>query len=328
MEPLRITVRNVNGALARAVRLLASETPVVVAPRGEATCEWPTPVLTTYLRPQERVLFLAERRANPFFHFFEALWMLEGRSDVDFVARFVKRMAFFSDDGRTLRGAYGERWRQAYGFDQLWAVVELLRREPETRRAVLTIWFPAVDLGSTSKDVPCNTHAYFKLRDGELRMTVMCRSNDVLWGAYGANAVHFSMLQEYVAGQVGARVGPLYQLSDSWHVYTSGEAGALWDRLRTAGARLLDDRYEALGVKPFPLMADAAWDADRRQFFQAWDDGAASVDPAWFHHAWWKRVAAPMYRAYATRDARELALCVADDWRAAGFDWLAQRGSP
>jgi hypothetical protein len=326
MDPLRITIRNVNAALARAVQLLTSDTPLQVSPRGAATYEWPTPVITTYLRPTERVLFAAVRDANPFFHFFEALWMLAGRDDVGFVAGMVKRMATFSDDGLTFHGAYGHRWRSFFGRDQLDAIVALLKREPDSRRAVLGMWYPETDLGSASKDIPCNTQCYFKLRGGELRMTITCRSNDVIWGAYGANAVHFSMLQEYIAGRLGATVGPMYQLSDSWHIYTGGEGGALWDKLKSASAQdLSQDWYTGGLVKPFPMgLVTPDWDDDLTTFFEAVDMQTTPLTTD-FKTEWWKRVALPMWYAYTTRTPAWLDECAATDWATAGKAWLSRR---
>jgi thymidylate synthase len=55
-----------------------------------------------------------------------------------------------------------------------------------------------------------------------LDLTVLCRSNDVVWGAYGANAVHFSVLQEYLAGRIGVDVGVMYQFSNNYHGYVDG----------------------------------------------------------------------------------------------------------
>ena len=49
------------------------------------------------------------------------------------------------------------------------------------------------------EEIPCNTAIYFKVREGKLNMTVSNRSNDVIWGTFGANVVHMSILQEYVA---------------------------------------------------------------------------------------------------------------------------------
>jgi hypothetical protein len=50
-------------------------------------------------------------------------------------------------------------------------------------------------------------------------MQVNCRSNDIIWGAYGANAVHFSFLQEWLAWAIGVRVGVFYQVSFNYHIY-------------------------------------------------------------------------------------------------------------
>ena len=52
-------------------------------------------------------------------------------------------------------------------------------------------------------------------------MTVTNRSNDMIWGAYGANAVHMSVLLEYMAGMLGYGVGAYYQFSNNLHAYTS-----------------------------------------------------------------------------------------------------------
>jgi hypothetical protein len=104
----------------------------------------------------------------------------------------------------------------------------MLRKRPDSRRVVLQMWDPVNDLDSPSKDIPCNTNIYFKIRGGELQMTVCNRSNDMIWGAYGANAVHMSVLQEYIAAALGVYIGPYYQVSDSFHVYLNKE----WDKVK------------------------------------------------------------------------------------------------
>lgn len=115
------------------------------------------PFTITYERPLERVLLIKERDANPFFHLFEALWMLAGRNDVESLAYYNVRMREFSDDGVTLNGAYGYRWRKAlaedregnlysHPIDQLKIVGNHLLSSPETRRAVLQMWTVEDDL--------------------------------------------------------------------------------------------------------------------------------------------------------------------------------------
>ena len=171
-----ITVRNVNHVLPLAMALLR-DIGKRVAPRGLETLEIVGPFATVYERPEEMVLFDPLRDANPFFHFFEALWILQGRQDVAFLAWFLPRMADFSDDGVTFHAPYGYRLREGFGFDQIEFCIKALRADPDTRQAVMSIWHPGLDWKAT-KDRPCNDMVMFKLRDGKLRMTVCNRSND------------------------------------------------------------------------------------------------------------------------------------------------------
>ena len=316
-----------------------------VAPRGMPTVEWPEPVLTIYEQPRERVLFDPNRDANPFLHFFEALWMLAGREDLRFMLHLSKRFMDFSDNGHTLPGAYGYRWRggetgaseqqRRNDTDQLSRVIDLLRAEPDSRRAVITMW-TAGDLKFTgapldvrrgrkaSRDVPCNTQIFLKVRDAALDMTVTCRSNDMLWGAYGANAVHFSMLQEYLAGALSLRVGCLSQLSDSFHVYIPPHpSGALWQKVSDAARKEGAEAwcpYEMGEVQPYPMMLEGGfedWNDDLYTFFRLYDRatyfakpmppdpiGSAEVlgyEPEQYKTEFFKYVVAPMWEAFQWR---------------------------
>lgn len=211
-------VRNVNEALPLGLALVQREG-VPSESRGLKTLRVPGPVTTVYSHPQERVLFDPIRDANPFFHLIESLWILSGSNTVDLPKRFLSRIADFSDDGKTFHGAYGYRLRCAAGVDQITEAIQLLRAKPDTRQCVLSIWNSTLDLGAVTKDMPCNDMIMLDIVDGALNMTVCNRSNDVIWGAYGANAVQFSVLQEYIAIAIGARVGYYAQQSNNYHVY-------------------------------------------------------------------------------------------------------------
>lgn len=176
--------------------------------------------VTNYLKPSNKVLFDPQRNANPFFHFFESLWMLAGRNDVEFLEQFSKNIASYTDDGKTFNAAYGHRWRNYFGFDQLKSVIELLKKDPTTRQAILQLW-SADDLNKPTRDKACNTLVKFELdeKTQDLNMTVFNRSNDMYWGTYGANVVQFSTLLEYVAASTGYRVGFYQQVSANTHLY-------------------------------------------------------------------------------------------------------------
>lgn len=330
---------NVNTALAWGVyhfQQLEQDKRNIIAPRGQRTLEFPTPVTTTYYRPNERVLFSPLRDANPFFHFFEALWMLNGRNDLTFPQKFNKNFSDYSDNGQTVWGAYGWRWRDFFGMDQLEAIISLLRNDPTSRRAVLQMWAPDGDLipysftnegGLRSKDIPCNTCIYFKIRDGLLNMTVSNRSNDMIWGAYGANAVHMSMLHEYMAEKLNVKMGVMRQVSDSFHVYLDGRGGELWAKLRDHRAQLENEGnpYDKYEIKPYPMGSDNMhWDASLEHFFELVDAGVEITHDE-FLVPYFSRVVVPLWRAWHTRDPEELIPCLAVDWRVAASEWLERR---
>ena len=191
---------------------------------------FPAPVLITHTTPYRRVLFDPKRDANPFFHYMEAIWMLSGAESVDFPAMFAKNLRNYSDDGRTLRGAYGYRWRRAWEIDQVEEIIHQLKKDSTTRRAVIAMWDPHFDLVVESKDKPCNTHIYFRVHQNALHMTVCNRSNDMVWGMLGANFVHMSILQEYVAGAIDMAVGNYYQFTNNLHVYEGWDGEDKWER--------------------------------------------------------------------------------------------------
>jgi len=217
-----IEATNVNDAYVKGRILLENEGELRDSRNGPVL-ETPFPVTTVFRNPWQRVLLCRNRDANPFFHFFEGMWMLCGHNDVHFPAMFNKRFLEYSDDGVTQAGAYGFRWRHHFGMDQLAVIERELQELPDSRRCVLQMWDPDTDLTGirTSVDVPCNTVVYFKVdpTNTTLRMTVSCRSNDIIWGLYGANVVHFSFLHEYLAARLNLLMGDYVHISDSFHGY-------------------------------------------------------------------------------------------------------------
>jgi thymidylate synthase len=331
-----IAVRNVHDALPEAIRYLTLYG-YRRSSRNGAVLVLDSPVTTVYERPTERVLFWEQRDANPFFHLFEALWMMAGKRDVAYPARFAARMLDYSDDGKTLLGAYGWRWRSAFGFDQLRVVVERLRADHDDRRAVLTMWDPISDLHSPdveTKDLPCNTHVYFAInKAGSLDMTVCCRSNDIIWGAYGANAVHMSVLQEYVARCLDRAVGRYWQVSNNWHAYEAVllPMATLGEKAREIGSPIEPwNPYASNEVIARPMVgADtASWLEQVAAFVEGADESELS-------NGFLADVACPMRAAWALRKSgdhlaayRMIAdhpICMRSDWGTAALQWIYRR---
>lgn len=315
--------RNVNTIFPAAIHQLQTVGIKRDSRNGPVTM-FPEPVTTVYEKPTERVLFSPERDANPFFHLAEALWMLAGRSDVEFIARYVERMRQYSDDGVSFHGAYGYRWRNHFGFDQLNTIISALRKNKDCRRQVLSMWDASVDLGRDGKDFPCNLQAVFQVAwDGRLDMMVTNRSNDIILGAYGANVVHFSFLHEYLAARIGVPVGIYRQVSANFHAYNA-DLAKVKDVVRA-------EPYDGT-LTSIPLIENNptdeslhAWEIDLSRYLR--DDSAV------WNHPFFKYVAAPMARVYRAHKAKNRAAALGyltempanNDWRKAGYEWLVRR---
>lgn len=181
----------------------------------------------TLTRPWERFHTVKHRNANPFAQIAETFWVLGGRNDVGWLSYYLPRARDFSDDGATWRAGYGPRlvnWPLSSvfgtnaGVNQVQSVLNELREHPDSRRAVISLFNPAIDYAET-KDVPCNNWLQFLLRDGTLHMLITVRSNDVMWGWSGINTFEWSVLHEAMARSLGAKIGPVTFFVGSFHLY-------------------------------------------------------------------------------------------------------------
>lgn len=372
-----IACRNVNEALVQGYNYLlrtgrreeSRVGPVLVAP---------CPVTTFYERPTERVIFSRIRDANPFFHLTEAIWMLCGRADALLLTNFVRTFDRFAEDDGLIHGAYGRRWRNHFldvptaeasnlefgqnfpTIDQLAMIISELRANPASRQAVLTMWDPEVDLGALVKDKPCNTQVYFRVRetrevrggdlcvDKVLDMTVCCRSNDIIMGAYGANAVHFSVLQEYVAASLGVYVGGYYQMSNNFHMYardmemmdnraynyaqpdTSGsmfwdQQSGLYETSETRPDLLVDDapsflREAAYVLNAYETLGEGPTD-------KSIEEAVFTVNNKFLSETLWRMMMAHRWHKMGDREiSRGYVRHIESwDWRLACGDWLERR---
>lgn len=332
-----ISGRNVNTIWPLAVEYMREEGVLRTSRVGEVLVA-PVPVVTVTEAPMERVLFDSQRDANPFFHLFECLWMLHGGQTTEFLDRFIPDFGQrYAEEGtKTLWGPYGHRWRTAWEFDQLDAVVERLTKYPDDRRSVIAMWDPNLDLwfhleegGQEPKDLPCNTHIYLGIYDNHLNMTVCCRSNDIVWGAYGANIVHFSFLQEYLAMRIGVSVGTMYQVSNNWHAYVNVFYKKTLDLKRSPEVDygqhpyLISPMSICLGKRSF----SRTWDNDLSQFMDNRDNLMKVPTNNWFG-----MVAVPMLAAHNAYKEGNMTRAIdmtfrvrAQDWAYAARNWLRRR---
>jgi thymidylate synthase len=146
----------------------------------------------------------------------ELCWYLSGSSRTDDIAYYVKYYQQIDEAGEIF-GAYGPRLFSFDGVDQINAVIQLLRRNPTSRRAVIQL-FDHEDIVEAHADVPCTCALQYLLRDGQLAAITYMRSNDLFLGL-PHDFFCFTMLQELIARSIGAEIGIYHHIVGSLHAY-------------------------------------------------------------------------------------------------------------
>jgi len=138
---------------------------------------------------------------------------LARRNDVESICKFNPMGKKISDDGVTFYGAnYGMRMMPA-----LEEAIHLLKDFDGTRRAWVPIWKESDIMSGYSregKDVPCTIGFGLRLwemgsENSVLSMSVAMRSQSA-WGVFPYDLYLFSVLQELIANELGAKLGQLH----------------------------------------------------------------------------------------------------------------------
>ena len=147
----------------------------------------------------------------------ELVWYFSGRHDTEFIAAFSKFWNKITDDGETANSAYGYLMKKGFDFDQIEKVIELLEKDPNSRRAKINLNTPNEKVIET-KDEPCTMFLQFLIRDGKLDCTAVMRSNDI-WFGLPYDVAFFTELQKYIAHRLNLRYGTYTHFAVSLHMY-------------------------------------------------------------------------------------------------------------
>lgn len=162
--------------------------------------------------------FIKGRGLNVFFAIMEVAWIYSGSNELKPLQAIIDGYGKYSEDNVSLYGAYGYRIFKKFGINQVEKVIEELLENPYSRRAVISI-YTAADLSNlTSLDIPCNMSLLFKIRNDQLDMTVLNRSNDVYKGV-PYNFFVFRLIQFYISRELNVEVGLHNHFTDSLHLY-------------------------------------------------------------------------------------------------------------
>ncbi len=108
---------------------------------------------------------------------------------------------------------YGHRLRRYFGLDTLAACAARLQRDPEDRKAYVTLWDNLRDLGPVTGR-PCLVSLYFRKFDDKLTLSAAFRTHNAM-DAYPMNLYGLMAIQAWVAARAGLRPGALVVVSHS-----------------------------------------------------------------------------------------------------------------
>ena len=122
-----------------------------------------------------------------------------------------KRMA---DHNGNVNSNYGWQWCRENQLDK---VISMLKANPETRQATISI-YDGKEINLYDNDTPCTYAVQFTILHDKLDMSVLMRSND-LWYGFCNDQYQFSNLQMLVAHELNIPVGIYYHYAHNLHLY-------------------------------------------------------------------------------------------------------------
>lgn len=192
------------------------------APRGQKVKEI-LGASFTIKNPRDRIPYVVGRKFSMSYMVAELIWYLAGDNSTSWISKYSAFWKNISDDGVTANSAYGARLFKPHDkiaqgrYTQLEYVIDELRKDPDSRRAVMHLRVPD-DSIDAKLDVPCTLALQFFIRDGALHQVANMRSSDLIFGiAYDIPA--FTVFQELIANELGVRMGTYTHTSNSLHIY-------------------------------------------------------------------------------------------------------------
>ena len=168
--------------------------------------------------PTNKVITNKERNWNEEYAAAEWAWYLSGDPRIETLGELYgkipaiwKRMA---DENGEVNSNYGYQWKR---HDQLENVINMLKQNPNTRQAAISI-YDGKAMHQYAYDTPCTYAVQFTIVQSKLYMSVYMRSND-LWYGFCNDQYQFASLQEMVAERLNLPVGTYYHHAHNLHLY-------------------------------------------------------------------------------------------------------------
>lgn len=152
----------------------------------------------------------------------ELLWFLQGATNVRWLQeQGISIWDEWADSDGELGPVYGAQWRSWPSrdggvIDQITALVETLRRDPDSRRMLVSAW----NISELSRMALAPCHAFFQcyVAEGRLSLQIYQRSADLFLGV-PFNIASYALLTHMLAQQAGLEPGELVWTGGDCHVY-------------------------------------------------------------------------------------------------------------
>ncbi len=187
----------------------------------------------------------------------EVLWYLSGENHIRNLRNHTKIWDAWADENGNLETAYGYYWRHfpsaqkdkdgkwnVKEIDQIQYVIDEIRRNPNSRRLVVSAWEPGNAI--YSKLPPCHYTFAFNVNSGKLNCHLTQRSGDIALGI-PFNLAAYSILTQIIAQETNLELGEFAHTIIDAHIYVADEGTEMerYDHLK--GLK------EQLKREPLPL---------------------------------------------------------------------------
>lgn len=164
----------------------------------------------------------------------ELLWFLKGDTNINYLnENGVRIWNEWADQNGNLGPVYGHQWRNwnSEGIDQIKSVIETLKKNPDSRRIMVSAWNPSVlpDTSiSFSENVannkaalpPCHAFFQFYVSEGKLSCQLYQRSADVFLGV-PFNIASYALLNMMIAQVCNLSYGEFIHSFGDAHIYSN-----------------------------------------------------------------------------------------------------------
>ena len=154
----------------------------------------------------------------------ELLWFIAGETNIDYLRKnAVTIWDEWADEGGELGPVYGKQWRSwakpdGGTVDQIQWVINEIKRNPDSRRLVVSAWNPS-DLDKMALP-PCHCLFQFYVADGKLSCQLYQRSADIFLGV-PFNIASYALLTAMMAQVTGLKPGDFVHTFGDAHLYSN-----------------------------------------------------------------------------------------------------------